>query len=845
MQICFNKLRFFLCAWSLSPFQSTAILLGLVLGIFGLSSFAEETPRVLDSNWQLTQIASEPDLVTPTGCCLDDQGRLMVIECHTHFPPDDYNGPKTDRIYRFDDSDGDGVHDRQCLFYEGGVATMNIVNLGEGWFAVSTRSELVKLCDSDDDGVADQRVVLLTHETSANYPHNGLGGLTLGPDGWLYVGQGENFGEPYQLIGSDGSKQIGGGEGGNVFRCKTDGTRVERVATGFWNPFGLCFDSANRLWAAGNDPDSMPPNRLMHVVPGGDYGFQFRFGRAGIHPLQSWNGEFPGTLPMAAGTGEAGCAVMQHGSHLWVTSWGDNRIERYSLDSRGASWTSKTEVVVQGDENFRPVAMAIAKDGSIYFTDWVDRSYPVHGKGRLWRLSRVVGVPIETNSLPGFSVAEKEASQLAESETTTLDGRLNALQSSDPFIRQAAITGLVRHDQLTELSQKVLPHAQQRVGQMLAWRWKELCDPASVPAATRDTLITAGLRDDSDAVVLTALRWAAERMCKDQLPAITALLKQDRLSPPVFSATIATIAYLETGNASGRSRDPAIEKRLIEFASDATRSARLRGLALQRLPADATSPSDQELGGYVDGETDRELSLEVVRLLVARGTESSFDELAKIAANETIDEQTRADAVAGLAPKAASYAKTINRLSSPKQPSVLREETKRVRNTNVRRDNAARPSRENIEGWMQLVGHSQQVDAGRRVFFRRGCSNCHMHSGRGTNTGPDLTRVAGQMTRPRMLESILNPSKEVGPLYVPWTVLTGDGHVLTGLKMDRPGAKNQLRLQGADGNIFEVPRDEIEQLQPSEKSIMPVGLEDSMTLDELADLIAFLSESGS
>ncbi|WP_372717513.1 PVC-type heme-binding CxxCH protein [Novipirellula sp.] len=810
-----------------------------------MPSFAEEMPRVLDSNWQLTQIASEPDLVTPTGCCLDDHGRLLAIECHTHFPPDDYDGPKTDRIYRFDDSDGDGVLDRQRLFHEGGVATMNIVNLGEGWFAVSTRSELVKLRDSDDDGIADQHVVLLTHKTSANYPHNGLGGLTLGPDGWLYVGQGENFGEPYQLIGSDGSKQVGGGEGGNVFRCKTDGTRVERVATGFWNPFGLCFDSANRLWAAGNDPDSMPPNRLMHIVPGGDYGFQFRFGRAGIHPLQSWNGEFPGTLPMMAGTGEAACAVIQLDSHLWVTSWGDNRIERYSLDPKGASWTSKTEVVVQGDENFRPVAMAIAKDGSLYFTDWVDRSYPVHGKGRLWRLSRVADAPIETNSLPGFTVAEKEASQLAESETTTLDGRLSALQSDDPFIRQAAITGLVGHDQLTALGQKALPHAQQRVGQMLAWRWKELCDPASVPATTREALITAGLEADSDAVVLTALRWAAERMCKEQLPAITALLKQDRLSPPVFSATIATIAYLETGGASGKSRDPAIEKRLIEFAGDTTRSARLRGLALQRLPSDATSPSDQELGGYVDGKTGRELSLEVVRLLVARGTDHSFDELANIAANEMVDEQTRADAIAGLSPKAASYAAIINRLSLPKQPAILRAEAKRVRNTNVRRDNAARPSRENIAGWMQLVGHSQQVDAGRRVFFRRGCSNCHMHSGRGTNTGPDLTRVAGQMTRPRMLESILNPSKEVGPLYVPWNVLTSDGHVLTGLKMDRPGAKNRLRLQGADGNIFEVPREQIEQLQPSEKSIMPVGLEDSMTLDELADLIAFLSESDS
>ncbi|WP_345687060.1 PVC-type heme-binding CxxCH protein [Novipirellula caenicola] len=816
--------------------------MSLLLGICGFVANADETPRVLDPQWRLTQIASEPDLVTPTGCCFDDQGRLLVIECHTHFPPDDYLGPKTDRIYRFDDSDGDGVLDRQRLFYEGGEATMNIANLGDGWFAVCTRSELMKLRDSVNDGIADQRVVLLTHETSANYPHNGLGGLTLGPDGWLYVGQGENFGEPYQLIGSDGSKQVGGGEGGNVFRCRTDGSRVERVATGFWNPFGLCFDSANRLWAAGNDPDSMPPNRLMHIVHGGDYGFQFRFGRAGIHPLQSWNGEFPGTLPMTAGTGEAACAVIQHGSHLWVTSWGDNRIERYSLDPRGASWTSKTEVVVQGDENFRPVAMAIAKDGSIYITDWVDRSYPVHGKGRLWRLSPVNDAVLQTQSLPEITAAETNALPLSESTSMAIETRLNALRNDDPFVRQAAITGLVQQDQLSALDQKMLTDPQHRVGRMLAWRWKELCDPASVPAVKRNTMIAAGLKDDSDAVVLTALRWAAERMCKDQLPAITSLLKQDRLSPPVFSAAMAAIAYLETGAASGRGRDPAIEKRLVEFANDVTRSARLRGLALQRLPPDADSPSDQELGNDIDGNTDRVLSREVVRLLVARGTDGSFDELAKIASNESIDEQTRADAIAGLSPKAASYAGLINRLSLPKQPAVLQVETKRIRNTNVRRDNAARPSRENIDGWMQLVGRSQDVDAGRRVFFRRGCSNCHVHSGRGTNTGPDLTHLAGQMTRPRILESILNPSKEVGPLYVPWTVLTSDGHVLTGLKMDRPGAKNQLRLQGADGNIFEVPRDEIEQLQPSEKSIMPVGLEDSMTLDELADLIAFLSE---
>ncbi len=197
------------------------------------------------------------------------------------------------------------------------------------------------------------------------------------------MGQGENFGEAYELIGTDGSKQIGKGEGGNIFRCKPDGSQLQRVATGFWNPFGLCFDHGSRLWKVGNDPDAMPPNRLLNVVQTGDYGFQFRFGRAGTNPLQAWNGELPGTLPMSAAVGEAACNVVVLGDRLWVSSWGDNRLERYRLEPNGATWKSQTEVVVQGDANFRPVGMAVSADGSIYITDWVDRSYNVHGKGRL------------------------------------------------------------------------------------------------------------------------------------------------------------------------------------------------------------------------------------------------------------------------------------------------------------------------------------------------------------------------------------------------------------------------------------------------------------------------------
>ena len=120
------------------------------------------------------------------------------------------------------------------------------------------------------------------------------------------------------------------------------------MATGFWNPFHLCFDAFDRLFAVDNDPDSRPPCRLMHIVPDGDYGYRFRNGRKGVHPFTAWNGELPGTLPMTAGTGEAPSGMLAYesdhaagrvsGRRCLVTSWGDHRIDRFRLEPHGASF---------------------------------------------------------------------------------------------------------------------------------------------------------------------------------------------------------------------------------------------------------------------------------------------------------------------------------------------------------------------------------------------------------------------------------------------------------------------------------------------------------------------------
>src|SRR5205085_1845318 len=66
--------------------------------------------------------------------------------------------------------------------------------------------------------------------------------------------------------------------------------------------------------------------------------------------------------------------------------WGDHRIERFRLQPRGASFRATAEPVVTGGEDFRPVGIAVAPDGSLFVSDWVDKSYNLHGKGRLWHI---------------------------------------------------------------------------------------------------------------------------------------------------------------------------------------------------------------------------------------------------------------------------------------------------------------------------------------------------------------------------------------------------------------------------------------------------------------------------
>ena len=392
---------------------SVTVSVAICLFVSAAALGQDNVPRSLDPRVKIELFAEQPQIVTPTGIDVDHLGRVWVIESNTHFRPDSYTGHDSDRLLVMSDADGDGRADKIVVFTDGLTHAMSVVVIPP-WLAssipvadgrrpvlsiyVATRKEIFLLHDDDGDLSADRKQSIVKLDTPGNYPHNGLGGLALDPVGRLCFGLGENLGEKYKIIGTDGTTISGGGEGGNAYRCELDGSRLQYVATGFWNPHASCFDAFGRWFTVDNDPDARPPCRLIHIIPGGDYGYRFRFGRKGLHPFTCWNGEIPGTLPMVAGTGEAPSGVLAYESDglpqeyvgtLLATSWGDHRIDRFRLQPSGASFTSLPEPIISGGENFRPVGIACAPDGSLYCSDWVLSDYQIHGRGRVWRISMV------------------------------------------------------------------------------------------------------------------------------------------------------------------------------------------------------------------------------------------------------------------------------------------------------------------------------------------------------------------------------------------------------------------------------------------------------------------------
>lgn len=143
----------------------------------------------------------------------------------------------------------------------------------------------------------------------------------------------------------------------------------------------------------------------------------------------------------------------------------------------------------------------------------------------------------------------------------------------------------------------------------------------------------------------------------------------------------------------------------------------------------------------------------------------------------------------------------------------------------------------------QLVLDQGDPKRGRTLFLdaqKTQCINCHRIEGVGGVIGPDLNRVWQTHTIEKLIESIVDPSREIKEGYESWTVTTHDGQVYGGLKISEGPPRFIVRT--ATGRDHRIPLNEIEEKVASKRSLMPEQIVAQLSLQEFLDLIAFLKD---
>ena len=128
-----------------------------------------------------------------------------------------------------------------------------------------------------------------------------------------------------------------------------------------------------------------------------------------------------------------------------------------------------------------------------------------------------------------------------------------------------------------------------------------------------------------------------------------------------------------------------------------------------------------------------------------------------------------------------------------------------------------------------------------RALYTQLCAACHRLHGEGGTIGPDLT-TANRRDKDFMLTSLVDPSAVIRKEYLNYTVKTTDGRVLGGFVAAE--SAGSITLGSADGAQTEVPRDRIAAMEDSGVSLMPEGLLNALTPQELRDLFAWLQSDG-
>lgn len=345
----------------------------------------------LPEGFRIELVAAEPDVIDPVAMAFDARGRLYVVEMRDY----PYQPEPQGRVKRLEDRDGDGRFEHATVFAEG-LSLPNGVTAWKAGVLVTSAPDIVYLADTDDDGKADERSVVLTGFAATN-PQLRVNGPLYGIDNWIYVAYtrvpfpirfAKEFGDrggPIRFPDTPAATSVEARS--QDIRFRPDDNLVERIAGN--SQFGNAFDAwGNRFTVFHND-------HIRHVVVQEEYLarnpylanpeamkslsdhekaaalFQITTKPEYIHDSQ--HGRFTSASGISIYTGGLFPAGYEHTS--FTCDPVHNIVHRDILVPDGPTFTAKRahegrEFIGSTDSWFRPVFTATGPDGAFYVVDY-------------------------------------------------------------------------------------------------------------------------------------------------------------------------------------------------------------------------------------------------------------------------------------------------------------------------------------------------------------------------------------------------------------------------------------------------------------------------------------------
>ncbi len=375
----------------------------------------------LTPGFQAELIAAEPDVTQPIAFCIDERGRLWVLEGHS-YPNKQPEGKGKDRVVIFADEDGDGAFETRKVFVEG-INLGSGIEVGFGGVYVGAAPELLFYPDKNRDDQPDGPPEVLLDGWGYQDTHETLNSFLWGPDGWLYGCHGVFT---HSEVGRPGTpKEQRTMIRAGVWRFHPVRKEFEVFAHGGSNQWGLDYNEYGHLfmthcrsfWGGGGTTYVIRNGHYWNQANNGYAPFISNTGPDFAPDLKNYlpaaalydSGEGgagkPGTTAVFGGHSHVGTMIYQganwpaaYRGHLFTHNLHGHQINHQILVRKGSGYEAMHaghDLAWTPDPRYMGVDLQSGPDGAVYIIDWFDQQHchtPIEEKwdrtnGRIYRIS--------------------------------------------------------------------------------------------------------------------------------------------------------------------------------------------------------------------------------------------------------------------------------------------------------------------------------------------------------------------------------------------------------------------------------------------------------------------------